>query len=63
MILQNSKIFKVSIGTQKFFGFCKVSNHSRNHKLKNKIPYTIYGMEKKKAGPFLTLPSEEIKVL
>jgi len=29
MIVQNSKIFKVSFGKQKFFGFCKVRNHSR----------------------------------
>jgi len=30
MIVQNSKIFKVSFGKQKFFGFFKVRNHSRN---------------------------------
>jgi len=28
MIVQNSKIFKVPSGKQKFFGFCKVRNHS-----------------------------------
>jgi hypothetical protein len=47
MIVQNSKIFKVSFGKQKFFGFVKFAIIAVYKSEVIDRPYTIYGISKK----------------